>query len=486
MTYLPLFLKVSARDADAGRILVIGGGNIAAAKVEALAGCGAAVDVIAKNPGTGVLDLCKKHGFSCHTAQYDPASLEGRKIVVAATNDPIVNETIAADCRARGIPVNVVDNPELCDFIFPALVRRGPLQIAISTSGMAPVLARMVKQTIETVIPVEFERLIRFMADKKAVIRRHLTDIQPRRLFSENIIRGPVSEEILEGNIARADALFAEALSDYPDVCHAALYLIGTGPGNPELVTLKAVRLLGRADIVLYDRLVSPALLDQYARKDAEKIFVGKTRCHHYKKQEDIDALIERYLRAGKIVARLKGGDPGIYAHGAEEIAIARRVGAPYQIVPGISAANGCAAYAGMPLTERDGAQAVRFLTLYKEQLHDAVFWESLRHAHGETLVFYMSSRHYGVLCRSLIEKSGLPATAPFAVIEQGTTPYHKEYAGTLGAFDADYGTHNFASPCLMIVGDVVRWRNACSWKESPVEDGSYFPDLPAREKAHA
>lgn len=479
MVYLPLFIKADA----SFPVLVIGGGEIAAAKTEALATVDTQVEVISKELGEAVIELCKAHHYPYTQAAYHPSQIEGKRVVIAATDDDAVNEQIAKDCRARGILVNVVDNPPLCDFIFPALIRRDSLQIAVSTSGVAPVLARMIKQTLETLIPASYTQLIRFMKDKKSEMRKHLTHIQPRRLFSEQVIRGAIAEEVLEGNRERADALFTEALHAYPNEHRAALYLVGAGPGNPDLITLKAIRLLGQADVILYDRLVSMDLLDHYARKDAEKISVGKTRCHHHKKQEEIDDMLEQFLRDGKIVVRLKGGDPAIYAHGAEEIAIAKRVGVPYQIVPGISAANGCAAYAGIPLTERGGSLSVRFITVYKEQLHDAHFWEGLSYATNETLVFYMSSHNFGAMCEKLIGV-GFDVDTPFLAIEQGTTSYHKELSGTLGSFDELYGEHKFASPTLIIVGDVVKWREQHHWKEAPVQDGNYFAPLPPKEVA--
>lgn len=474
MTYLPLFLKADNQHP----VLVIGGGEIACAKTEALASVGVRVDVVAKALSDAIIDMCDQHGFTYKTALYELRMIEGRRIVIAATDDDALNEQIATDCRRRGILVNVVDNPPLCDFIFPALVRRGPLQVAVSTSGIAPTLARMIKQTLETIVPAEFERLIDFMEVQKTKLRKRLSQIQPRRLFSEDVIRGPIAEEVLEGNVQRAEELFDEALARYPDRHSPALYLVGTGPGNPDLVTLKAIRLLGQADVILYDRLAAPDLITQYGRKDAEKIFVGKTRCHHHKKQEEIDEIIERHLREGHIVVRLKGGDPGIYGHAAEEIAIAKKVGVPYQIVPGISAAHGCAAYAGLPLTERDKALSVRFLTLYKDQLHDEHFWEGMRYATNETLVFYMSSQNYSALCAKLIE-SGFDAETRFLVIEQGTTLYQKEFLGSLGTFDALYDGHKFASPCLMIVGNVTRYYEDFKWKQPPIEDGNFFEDLP-------
>lgn len=479
MSYLPLFLNIKASKPA----LIIGGGEIAAAKIEALVSVGATVEVIAKKLSPAVVELCDAHGFAYQEAVYQPSQLDGKQIVIAATDDHVLNEQIAADCCERGILVNVVDNTALCDFIFPALVKRGPLQIAISTSGISPVLARMIKQIIEKAIPVEFERVINFLQGKREVILKKLSKIQPRRLFGEQVINGPVSEELLEDNVLRAEVLFNEALNAWPNEQKAGLYLIGTGPGNPELMTLKAIRLLSQADVVLYDRLTAPELLEQYARKDAVKVFVGKTRCHHHKKQSEIDELLEQYLIQGKIVARLKGGDPGIYAHGAEEIAIARKVGAPYQIVPGITAANGCAAYAGIPLTERDGAKSVRFNTLYEKQMQDDDFWESLRYSTQETLVFYMSSKHYGALCEQLLGVGFAPDT-PFVAIEQGTTPYHRELPGTLATFEEEYGNYEFASPTLLIVGDVVRWRESHGWKEAPQDNGNYFAPLPPKEAA--
>ena len=421
MGFTPLFLNAEKH----GTILVVGGGEIAAAKTEALASVGARVEILAQDISEAVAILCEQHGFTSHIGDYSPEHLDGKKIVVAATDNDDVNEQIAKDCNARGILVNVVDNPPLCDFIFPALIRRGDLQIAVSSSGVSPVLARMVKHTIERAIPTNFTRLINFMHDKKSELREQLSKIQPRRLIGEDIYHGPIAEELYEGNTDKAETLFNALIKDTENKKQAALYLIGAGPGNPELITIKATRLISKADIILYDRLVSPVIIEQYARKDAEKISVGKRKDHHHKTQAQIDALIEEHLKKGNVVVRLKGGDPGVYAHGAEEIEIAKRVDVPYQIVPGISAANGCAAYAGIPLTERGGALSVRFITLYTKTLQNDDFWRSLKHAKNETFVFYMSTPHYGLLCEKMMEL-GFAATTPLLVVEQGTTDFHR------------------------------------------------------------
>lgn len=476
MGFTPLFLDSEKH----GAILVVGGGEIAAAKTEALASVGARVDIVAEEISEAVTLLCEKHGFDARVDKYRKKYLKGRNIVVAATDDDAVNQCIAADCRKRGILVNVVDNPPLCDFIFPALIRRGPLQIAVSSSGVSPVLARMVKHAIEKVVPISFTNLIHFMGDKKTILRKKLTKIQPRRLVGEDIYHGPIAEEVLEGNRAKADALFEDLLEAYPNRKQAALYLVGAGPGNPDLLTIKAIRLISKADIILYDRLVSPDIIAQYGRKDAEKVLVGKTRDHHHKTQEEIDAMIKHHLESGDVVVRLKGGDPGIYAHGAEEIAIAKDVGVPYQIVPGISAANGCAAYAGIPLTERGGALSVRFITLYKSMLQDDDFWESIRRARNETFVFYMSTPHYTMLCDKLVAL-GFPKDYPLVAIEQGTTEFHREYPSTIGSFAEDWDPATFASPCLLIVGEVTRWAKQNQWKDAPQVNGTYFDPLPEK-----
>ncbi len=479
MGYTPLFLNAEKH----GTILIIGGGEIAAAKTEALASVGARVEILAERIGDALRLLCDQHGFQTNEEPYHPKFLKEKSIVVAATDNDEVNEIIAQDCQKRGILVNVVDNPPLCDFIFPALVRRGNLQVAISSSGVSPVLARMVKHAIEQAIPSNFERLIDFMGAKKSILRERLSKIQPRRLIGEKIFHGPIAQELYEGNHQKAENLFNDLLDDTENKKQAALYLIGAGPGNPDLITVKAIRLISQADIILYDRLVSPLIIEQYARKDAEKISVGKRKDHHHKTQAQIDELIEQHLRKGNIVVRLKGGDPGIYAHGAEEIEIANKVGAPFQIVPGISAANGCAAYAGIPLTERGGATSVRFITLYTKTLYDENFWLSLKHAQNETFVFYMSTPHYALLCRKLIEL-GFSTHTPLLVVEQGTTDFHREYTSTIGDFSDDLDSSEFGSPCTLIIGDVARWAKSNQWKEPPQHKGEYFTPLPPRAPA--
>ena len=326
-------------------------------------------------------------------------------------------------------------------------------------------------------MPWNFEKLITFIAEKRDFVKKTLTNLQARRLFWEKILTTPLIEEVTEGNLHRANSLFNTTLIQTNNIKQAALYLISAGPGHPDFITVRGVQLLSQADIILYDRLVSPILLSQYARKDAIKIFVGKTRTLHNKTQQDIDGIIEDYLRKGYIVARLKGGDTSFYAHTTEEIAVARKLAVPYQIVAGVTAASGCAAVAGIPLTQRHGAQTVRILTLNEALLKDDNFWASLALTPKETFVFYMSLHYRTDMIQKLL-KAGLSKETLILAIEQGTTPHHREYESTLENFLTDYKDYDFISPTLFIIGDVVAWRKHHHWKEAEEPRLSFFQTL--------
>ena len=470
MTYIPLFLQLGSQ----ARIVIVGGGAVALAKLEALEAAASQVHLLAEKISAPLAARIEQLGATCVQAAYYEDALNDATLVIAATNDRALNHRIHADAKKRGIAVNVVDTPELCDFIFPAVVRRGDVQIAISTGGASPTLARFLKQRIEQLLPWNFSELVKWIGKKRTQVQSRLRHIQSRRLLWSDIIEGPIPQEVIEGNYARAEKLFNDALEGHSATPQAAFYLIGAGPGHPDLVTVKAVQLIGRADVILYDRLIPAGLLARYARKDALAIAVGKTRGKHHLQQQEIDALLEKHLAAGKIVVRLKGGDPGIYAHAAEELAIAKKLGVPAQIVPGVTAALGCAAHAGIPLTERGGAQGVRFLTLYEESLHDEALWRSIGLAPKETLVFYMTTGHRERVCERLLQ-SGFAAETPMLLIEQGTTPNHAEFEATVGDFAERYHDFSFITPALIIVGDVVRWRTEHSWREASEERSSYF-----------
>ena len=472
MNYAPFFFKL-----DALPCLIVGGGSVALAKAGTLLGCGARLHVAAETILPELQAMLERNGGSFALGGYDSAMLDGVRIVVAATDDRALNSRIRDDARLRNIPVNVVDDPELCDFIFPAIVQRGDIQIAISTAGVSPTLARYLKRRIEQVLPWNLDQLSDWLKVKRREISKRLGHLQTRRLFWDEVIEGPIAQEVLEGNNAKADALLAQALADHDPMPRAALYLIGAGPGHPDLITVRGAQLLAQADIVLYDRLIPPDVLTRYARRDALKISVGKSANRYGMTQPQIDALIAEHLAANRIVVRLKGGDPGIYAHAVEELEIARRLDVPWQIVPGITAAAGCAAAAGIPLTERSGANGVRFLTLYDEKLHDQAFWQSLALNTKDTLVFYMTTRQRALLCRKLLE-AGFNSATPLLIVEQGTTPGHAEYEATIESFAARYGDHAFMTPALIIVGDVVRWRARYGWKEPPQQRRVWFGEM--------
>ncbi len=480
MTYIPFFLHIG----PAERIVIIGGGRIALAKAEALKSAAKSLHFVTENASEPLVDWAKAEGGSVTRASYHRSHLLGAKLVIAATDKPEVNRQIQEDAKELGIPVNVVDTPELCDFIFPAVVERGPVKIAISTAGVSPTLARLIKRRIEQLLPWNFGQLTDWIALRRSSVQRKYKSLQSRRLFWEEVLSGPTAQEVLEGNYAKADKLFACALEETPDAARGALWLVGAGPGHPDLITVRAAQLLSQADVILYDRLVAPDLLSRYARKEASKIAVGKRPGHHSKKQEEIDELLKMHLRKNRIVVRLKGGDPGIYAHAAEEIGIAAKLGVPWQIVPGVTAALGCAAAAGIPLTERGGASGVRFITLYEEQLHDARFWQSLGLGAQETLVFYMTTKARRAICERLLA-AGLKPETPILAIEQGTTPYHAEYEATLATFGERYGDYPFITPALLIVGDVVRWREAHGWRQQAQAREEFFPPL-EKAVAHA
>lgn len=469
MAYVPIFVNINSDD----RIVIIGGGKVALAKAEALATSNARVEVVAEQIIPALQTLLQQTGGRAIVSPYHGQAIAGAKLVIAATNDGALNQRIYDDAKALHIPVNVVDNPDLCDFIFPAIVNRGNVQIAISSSGINPTLARLIKRRIEHILPWNLAELANWLKSKREIARSRIKSLQARRLFWEEVLEGATVQEVLEGNHARADWLFQKALNASPADARAALYLVGAGPGHPDFITLRGAQILGQADVILYDRLIPTELLSRYARKDALKIYVGKQRATHTKTQEEIDALLQEHLLAKRIVVRLKGGDPSVYAHSAEELAIAVRLGVPYQIVPGITAALGCAAYCGIPLTERGGANGIRFLTLYDEQVHDDAFWQSLALSRHETLVFYMSTGKRSLLCEKLLE-TGFDAATPMLAIEQGTTPQHREYEATIGSFDK-YAEHRFLTPVTIIVGDVVRWRSEYRWKEEVDQRHSYF-----------
>lgn len=386
-------------------------------------------------------------------------------LVVGATDIDTVNQSVASDARQRGVLVNIVDAPDLCSVIFPAIIDRSPLIVAVSSSGAAPVLARSVRSQIESSVPANIGVLGDFIAERRPKVRDALGfDERLVRSFWEDLLASEVAERVLAGRIEDAAALFEQQLQVSADTQAERIgevYLVGAGPGDPDLLTFKALRLMQRADIVLYDRLVAPAIVEM-TRRDAERIYVGKARSNHALPQDEINQLLIDYALKGNKVVRLKGGDPFVFGRGGEEIAELASHGIPFQIVPGISAANGCACYAGIPLTHRDHAQSVRFVTGHLKDGTMDLPWHELV-GDFQTIVIYMGLIGLGPTCRALIT-AGKRADTPVALVERGTTPQQRSHIGTLETIEQIVADRDVHAPTLIIIGSVVSLHQQLGW----------------------
>lgn len=455
MHYLPLFFDIRNKPC-----LIVGGGAVALRKAGLLQRAGARLHVVAPELHDDLAWMVEKSGGVIHRRVFVPGDEQQMTLVIAATADRSLNADVSTLCKQQHIPVNVVDDPELCSFILGSIVDRSPLMIAISSSGSSPVLARILRSRIESMIPSAFGRLAGFLGGLRDKVKQAVPDEGQRRRFWESIVEGPVAENVLAGRDDEAYALLEQRLTEQTavtgDVC-----LIGAGPGDPDLLTFKALRLLQSADVVLYDRLVSEAIVD-LARRDAEKIYVGKARSNHAVPQETINELLIHFARQGKRVVRLKGGDPFIFGRGGEEIAGLAELHIPFQVVPGITAASGCAAYAGIPLTHRDYAQSVRFVTGHLKNNSCDLPWHELVHS-DQTVVFYMGLNGLEQICQQLITH-GRAAATPVALVQKGTTPQQKVFTGTLATMPQLIAGQQVQAPTLIIVGEVVQLHDQLHW----------------------
>ncbi|KUM34302.1 siroheme synthase CysG [Pseudomonas sp. EpS/L25] len=458
MDYLPLFHKLDGRP-----VLVIGGGDIALRKSVLLAEAGARITLVAPEIEPEVRAFVEAKGGSCRVQRYAADLLAGHCLVIAATDDDEVNERVSHDAQAMGLPVNAVDAPKLCTVIFPAIVDRSPLVIAISSGGDAPVLARLVRAKLESWIPATYGQLAQLAQRFRARVKARFADLQARRIFWEEVFQGEVAEKVFSGQPQAAEQLLEAKLASEAEAFRGEVYLVGAGPGDPDLLTFRALRLMQQADVVLYDRLVAPTILDM-CRRDADRIYVGKRRAEHAVPQEDLNRLLVKLAQEGKRVLRLKGGDPFIFGRGGEEIEELAAEGIPFQVVPGITAASGCAAYAGIPLTHRDHAQSVRFVTGHLKDGSADLPWPDLV-APGQTLVFYMGLVGLPTICEQLIVHGKNPAT-PAALVQQGTTSNQRVFTGTLQDLPRLVAQHEVHAPTLVIVGEVVALREKLAWFE--------------------
>ena len=460
MDYLPLCFNVKRKSC-----LIIGGGNIAYRKAVLLNKAGAIIHVVAPNIADDLAVLAEQSGGILTKREYQSDDLKGHIFIIGATDIDTINQRIASDANKLGILVNIVDSPDLCDVIFPALIDRTPLLISVSSSGAAPVLARSIRSQIESSVPANIGELGDFIAQRRTAVRVALDNNESWvRQFWEQTLDSEIAERVLAGRSDEAGELFDEYLSDIIEnnnLMKGEVYLVGAGPGDPDLLTFKALRLMQRADVVLYDRLVAPAIVDM-TRRDAERIYVGKARSHHALPQGEINQLLIDLAKAGNKVVRLKGGDPFIFGRGGEEIEGLTEQGIPFQIVPGISAANGCACYSGIPLTHRDHAQSVRFLTGHLKDGSMDLPWQELL-PDSQTVVIYMGLIGLEIICQQLIAH-GKAADTPVALIERGTTPDQQTHVGTLETINAIIKGREVHAPTLIVIGSVVSLHSRLQW----------------------
>jgi uroporphyrin-III C-methyltransferase/precorrin-2 dehydrogenase/sirohydrochlorin ferrochelatase len=458
MEFLPLFTDLRNKPC-----LLVGGGQVALRKARLLCKAGAKIRLVAHEILPELSTLCMNSGGECIRGDYADHLLDEVFLVIAATDDEALNKRVSEACHARQIPVNVVDNPELCSVILPAIIDRSPLVIAVSSGGKSPVLARMMRSRLEASIPASFGRLAQLVGNFRDAVKARFDDIEERRHFWEQTLQGPIAEMVFAGKDKVAADMLSKAIDKATVSAGGEVYLIGAGPGDPDLMTFKALRLLQRADVVLYDRLVAPAIVDM-CRKDAERVYVGKARADHAVPQQDINKLLVKYAKEGKKVARLKGGDPFIFGRGGEEIEELAEGKIPFQVVPGITAASGCASYSGIPLTHRDYAQSVRFVTGHLKDHSLNLPWAELVHP-TQTVVFYMGLVGLPSICAQLIAH-GRGGDTPIAVIQQGTTPQQKVVVATLATMVERLAEEPVQAPTLIIVGEVVKLREKLAWYE--------------------
>ncbi|MGA2023281.1 MAG: siroheme synthase CysG [Steroidobacteraceae bacterium] len=457
MDYLPVFLNLRDR-----LTLVVGGGAVATRKVELLLKAHARVRVVA--PALHAeLALYRDAGrIEHHAMLFEPAHFDGVAFAIAATDREQVNRAVAAAGEARGVFVNVVDDGSASSCLMPAIVDRSPIIVAIGSSGQSPTLARRVRAQIEALLPERLGELARLAGRARERVARALPDLNRRRVFWERVFSGSIATQVLAGSLQQAEAqldsqLAAAGIADAAQRARAQspcgeIYLIGAGPGDPDLLTLRALQLLQQADVVLYDRLVSEAVLSR-VRRDAQRVFVGKQPGEHRATQERIHALLLQYARRGLRVARLKGGDPFIFGRGGEELDVLVAAGIPVVVVPGITAALGAAAAAALPLTHRGEAQSVTLVTAMGEGA-ESLDWRSLA-APAQTVVFYMGIAQIPRIVERL-HAQGAPLERPVAIIERATLPEQRVVAGTLGDIAARAREAGVSAPALLIVGDVA------------------------------
>lgn len=461
MEYLPIFIDLKQQDC-----LVVGGGDIAARKAGLLLKAQAKVTVVAPALAATTRQMLDKGELEWLQANFEAGHIDQQRLVIAATDDEQVNAAVYEAAKARHILVNVADSPDKCDFILASILDRSPIIVAVSSGGDSPVLARNLRARLETLIPPAYSKLGQLVGRYRDTVKTKFDRISHRRRFWESVLEGPVADHMLAGREELAEKALLEKLAepDNDSLHRGEVYLVGAGPGDPDLLTFKALRLMQQADVVFYDRLVSKEVL-ALVRKEAELIYVGKQRAWHAVRQEEINQLLLEHAQQGKRVLRLKGGDPFIFGRGGEEIETLADEKIPFQVVPGITAASGCASYAGIPLTHRDYAQSCVFVTGQLKQGELDLNWESLVQPR-QTVVVYMGLAGLPELSRQL-QAHGMPGDKPAALVQQGTTDNQKVWLSTIDELPALAEKEQPVAPTLVIIGEVTRLHNTLAWFRS-------------------
>ena len=457
MDLLPIFLNIKNK-----KCVVVGGGEVAFRKATLLLRAGADLNIVAPVLSDELRKLCVDTDCAITAREFEEADINNAVLVVAATDDLKTNERVSVIASTLNIPVNVVDQPHLCSFIMPSIVDRSPIVVAISSGGSSPILTRKLKELNETMIPGRIDKLAELLGSFRGRVKNEIDDFSGRIRFWENVLDSEIPELVYNGEDDEARTALDNWLTNpQNDRVGGEVYLVGAGPGDPDLLTLRALRLMHKADVVLYDRLVTPEILLKL-RPDAQKIYVGKRSADHAVPQETINEMLVRLAKEGNRVLRLKGGDPFIFGRGGEELESLAVAGIPFQVVPGITAASGCASYAGIPLTHRDYSQSVRFLTGHTKDGRVPLEWELLV-KEQQTLVFYMGLAGLPDICDQLL-KHGMSSSTPVAVIQQGTTQTQKVVVGNLNKI-ADLAVEKeIQAPTIIIIGEVVKLQESLSW----------------------
>lgn len=472
MDYLPIFLDLAGK-----RVVVDGGTTVAARRVERALNAGAHVTVFDPDPGPEIEALLGQENLTFEARLPVEADFTGCRVAYGASEVPERDQFLYRAAKAAGALVNVADEKPLCDFITPSVVERDPITIAISTGGAAPVIARILRARMEAMLPAAYGRLALFLARFRGRIYEAVPNGRNRRRFWENLIEGPVGDAFLAGEEGLAEERLMEDLArGSADLKRGEVWLVGAGPGDPDLLTFKALRMMQHADVVLYDRLVGDGIID-LVRRDAERIYVGKKAGNHTLSQREItDIMIERASR-GERVLRLKGGDPFIFGRGGEELEDVAARGIPVEVVPGITAAAGCGAAAGIPLTHRDHAQSCVFITAHGAG--GVIDHDWTRYARkGQTVVVYMGLNALGDVARAALSQ-GVEDDMPIAVIDNGTRLEQRVITGTLADIEDKVARAALPGPALIVIGHVVTLYGRLGVKGS-VDGESHVMELKA------